>query len=229
MTKGMIFDYGGTLDTSGCHWGMVLWHAYERNRTGVAEEDFRKAYVYGERTLATNRIITADSTFRDTLSEKIRLQLEWLCQNGCISRAEDFHDVLLDDAYSVARRNTAESAKVLRKLAETYPLVLVSNFYGNIATVLDEFRLGGIFQDIIESAVVGIRKPDARIFALGVEKLGMEPREVTVVGDSYEKDILPAHSIGCRTVWIKGEGWTPDVVENPVADITISNLTGLIK
>ena len=31
MARGLIFDYGGTLDTKGCHWGKVLWHAYEQS------------------------------------------------------------------------------------------------------------------------------------------------------------------------------------------------------
>ena len=26
--KGIIFDYGGTLDTDGLHWSEVLWTAY---------------------------------------------------------------------------------------------------------------------------------------------------------------------------------------------------------
>lgn len=229
MTKGLIFDYGGTLDTGGCHWGMVLWHAYERNGVPVSEELFRNAYVYGERTLATNRIIMPNSTFRDTLSEKIRLQLEWLEDNGALNKAMMYHGAILDDVYSLAKHTTEESVKVLKTLAENHPIVLVSNFYGNINTVLKEFSFDGIFKDIIESAVVGIRKPDPRIFELGVEHLAMQPEEVTVVGDSYTKDIVPAHAIGCRTVWIKGEGWTEEKIENPVSDEIISNLTELIK
>ena len=54
---------------------------------------------------------------------------------------------------------------------------------------------------------VAAEYPDARIFGLGVEALGFSPEEVLVVGDSYDKDIVPAHSLGCRTVWLKGQGW----------------------
>lgn len=66
------------------------------------------------------------------------------------------------------------------------------------------------FKTIIESAVVGVRKPDPRIFALGVEALSLKPEEVLVIGDSYKKDILPAESIGCHVAWLKGKGWTAD-------------------
>ena len=227
--KGFIFDYGGTLDTRGNHWGKVLWHGYERPGVPVGEQDFRDAYVYGERTLATSPIVKPDFTFRDTLQAKIRLQLQWLEENRNLGDATGYLKRILDDVYQQTMQTTKESALVLEELAKKYPLVLVSNFYGNIATVLREFSLDHLFGDIIESAVVGIRKPDARIFALGVEHLGMKAEEVAVVGDSYDKDILPSHSIGCHTIWFKGEGWTDEVVENPVADKVIGSLKEILS
>ena len=67
--KGIIFDYGGTLDTRGDHWSEVLWQGYEHFGIGVADDEevepgvsihkqaFRDAYVYGERALAVNCIL----------------------------------------------------------------------------------------------------------------------------------------------------------------------------
>lgn len=227
--KGFIFDYGGTLDTRGNHWGKVLWHGYERTGVPVGEQDFRDAYVYGERTLATSPIVKPDFTFRDTLQAKIRLQLQWLEENRSLGDATRYLERILDDVYQQTKDTTKESALVLEELAKRFPLVLVSNFYGNISTVLREFGLDHLFGDIIESAVVGIRKPDARIFALGVERLGLKAEEVAVVGDSYDKDILPSHSIGCHTIWFKGEGWTDEVVENPVADKVIGSMKEILS
>lgn len=63
MTKGYIFDYGGTLDTAGRHWGKVLWHAYSRHNIPVTEEQFREAYVHAERTLGSHPIIQPEYTF----------------------------------------------------------------------------------------------------------------------------------------------------------------------
>ena len=40
----LLFDFGGTLDTAGCHWGRFLWYAYKRNEIHVSEEPFREAY-----------------------------------------------------------------------------------------------------------------------------------------------------------------------------------------
>ena len=221
MIKGYIFDYGGTLDTGGHHWGKVIWHAYERQQVPVSEAQFREAYVHGERTLGKNPIIQPDFTFRQTLEKKLQLQLEFLHQ-------EDYLSPLLDDLYSRTQAETRKSREVLLRLKEQYPMVLVSNFYGNIQTVLGEFGLDGIFSQIIESAVVGVRKPDPRIFSLGVEALGLKPDEVVVVGDSIDKDIVPARQAGCHTVWFRGEGWTDDPVDESLPDRIITDLRELL-
>lgn len=210
MTAGLIFDYGGTLDTGGQHWGQALWHAYERHHVPVTEAQFREAYVHAERTLGRNPIIRPDFTFRQTLEKKLQLQLE--CFRGVWSEkcGVRYAKVLADDLYERTVEQTSKSRKVLQALKDRgLPLVLVSNFYGNMSVVLREFGFDGLFLQVIESAVVGIRKPDPRIFLLGVEALGLKPEEVTVVGDSLDKDIIPAQETGCQTVWLRGEGWNP--------------------
>lgn len=236
--KGIIFDYGGTLDTAGCHWGKMLWRAYERQQVPVTEEQFRDAYVYGERTLGRNPIIRPDDTFHRTLSTKIRLEMEHLCTQGAWDATEtEFkakHQAVLNDLYTETKRTTAHSADVLRELHKRYPMVLVSNFYGNIACVLREFGLDGFFLDIVESAVVGIRKPDPRIFTLGVEALNthhpspITPQEILVVGDSFYKDIMPAQKAGCKTAWFKGEGWTSEEYDESIQDLIINDLQELL-
>lgn len=226
--KGLIFDYGGTLDTGGRHWGKVMWQAYEENGIGVTERQFRDAYVYAERTLGRNPIIRPDYTFRRTLDVKLSLQIEHLrsAENLDLTSegAERMRSKLLDSLYEGVRRRTADSRKVLTELHGRYPMVLVSNFYGNIGTVLGEFGFDGLFSHVIESAVVGVRKPDPYIFTLGVEALGTEPGETLVVGDSYDKDIVPAKAAGCRAVWLKGEGWTDEPRDETLPDAVITSL-----
>ncbi len=228
MIRGYIFDYGGTLDTGGQHWGKVIWHAYEHLQVPVSEADFRDAYVHAERTLGKNPIIKPDFTFYKTLETKISLQLEYLHQQGHLSHHTSYIKPLTSHLYEATVAETARSREVLLELKKQYPMVLVSNFYGNIATVLNEFKLDGIFDTIIESAVVGVRKPDPKIFTLGVEALGMQPDEVVVVGDSMDKDIIPAAKAGCHTVWFKGEGWTNDPVDETNAERVITALKQLI-
>ena len=224
MTEGWLFDYGGTLDTGGQHWGKVLWHAYERRHMPVTEQQFREAYVHAERTLGKNPIIQPDDTFRKTLETKVRLQLAFLG-----SEDDESLQTLVNDVYAIAVQQTARSREVLLQLKSQCPLVLVSNFYGNLSVVLREFGLDGLFETVVESAVVGVRKPDPRIFLLGAEALGLPPSKVTAVGDSLEKDIIPAKQAGCRTVWLQGEGWTNYAPSAPEADRVIRSLDELLE
>lgn len=229
MLKGFIFDYGGTLDTGGQHWGKVIWHAYERQQVPVTEEKFREAYVHAERTLGKNPIIKPDFTFKRTLEEKVHLQMEYLRGTWHIDCGMGYEQAVVDDLYTHTLTETAKSREVLQELKQRYRMVLVSNFYGNMSTVLKEFGFDGIFGHIVESAVVGVRKPDPQIFTLGVEALGLEPNEVMVVGDSMDKDIVPATKAGCHTVWFEGEGWTDDPVDGDQAEFVIRDIRELTQ
>lgn len=210
--KGIIFDYGGTIDSRGVHWSEIIWDGYRHAGVDVDKKSFRDAYVYAERELAKTRHILPHHNFHDLLLIKMRIELEELSRMGKFpaSDIEAKGAAIARYCYDSARQCVEEARPVLERLAACYPLVLVSNFYGNVESVLADFDLTRYFRSIIESAVVGVRKPDPRIFSLGVEALGLQPGEVLVIGDSYKKDILPAESIGCQVLWIKGKGWTAD-------------------
>lgn len=210
--KGIIFDYGGTIDSRGVHWSEIIWDGYCAAGVAVDKESFRECYVYAERELAKVRHILPHHNFYDLLLIKMRIELGYLAEQGKISADEVEAKALAvaEYCYNEARQCIEEARPVLEKLSEKYPMVLVSNFYGNVESVLEDFDVRRYFGAIIESAVVGVRKPDPKIFALGVEALGMDAKDVLVVGDSYRKDIVPAESLGCQVLWIKGKGWTAD-------------------
>ncbi len=209
---GIIFDYGGTLDSRGDHWSEIIWQGWQKAGVLTDKPTFREAYVYAEREMAKVRHITENDNFLTLLRAKIKLELQWLAEQGKFNPSEISakSEAAAQFCYDYAKKCVEESRPVLNGLAAHYPMVLVSNFYGNISAVLADYGLDGYFRKIIESAVVGVRKPDPKIFALGVEALGMPASEVLVVGDSLRKDILPARSLGCATLWLKGKGWTAE-------------------
>lgn len=212
IIKGIIFDYGGTIDSRGVHWSEVIWDGYQAAGVPVDKPTFREAYVFAERELARTRHILPHHTFADLLLIKMRIELQWLADQSHLpaGAAELWAKPVADYCYDAAKNSIADARPVLDALYERYPMVLVSNFYGNVESVLEDFDLRSYFRSIIESAVVGVRKPDPQIFRLGVDALGLRPEEVLVVGDSYKKDIVPAESLGCHVAWLKGKGWTAD-------------------
>lgn len=266
--KGIIFDYGGTLDTRGDHWSEVLWQGYEHFGIGVAADEevepgvsihkqaFRDAYVYGERALAVNPIVTPDFHFEDILREKLILELNFLAGKELLETGKDdaerqaklgndsdasseslllslsdseIHQIAVDMAHYINAKTLdllQENKQVLEHLKQAgYPMVLVSNFYGNINQVLKDAEIDGYFKEVIESAVVGVRKPNPAIFALGVCALNLPASQVLVVGDTYGKDIIPAHKLGCHTLWIKGLQWEEKQVDESIPDGIIRKLS----
>lgn len=207
--RGIIFDYGGTIDSRGEHWSHIIRRGYCKAGIKVGDESFREAYVHAERLLATSPLIKPHHNFLDLMSIKIRAELEFLADMG-LADEKDLRRAgsVAEYCHDYARKCTSEASAVLTALHRRMPLALVSNFYGNIETVLKDFGLRDFFISIVESSVVGIRKPDPRIFSLGAEALGLPANRILVVGDSLDKDIIPAESIGCRTAWLKGRGWT---------------------
>lgn len=228
--KGIIFDYGGTIDTNGKHWAEVIWTRYKELNIPVSKEDFKKAYIHGERTLALQPLIKPFHDFYDVLLIKARIQIEYLIEQGLLSdspQTKEYPEEIAKGCYNFAKEVVNKSLFVVNKLAFKYNLTLVSNFYGNIHKVLENFGLLCSFKSVIESAVVGVKKPDPAIFTLGVRELGIEAHETVVIGDSFSKDIVPAKAAGCYTIWLKGEGWEEET-DDSVPDAIITDLAQLI-
>jgi len=233
MIKGILFDYGGTIDTNGKHWGELLWEMYQRYRVPVSKEVFRQAYAFGEKSLAINPLINPGHNFLEVLQIKVKCQFEFLFAEGHLQRTadnflEEINSIAVDcNNYAMHIINAAKP--VLEQLSERYPLVLVSNFYGNLHTVLKEFGIIHFFKSIVESAVVGLRKPNPEIFSLGVQALNLLPEECVVIGDSYSKDIAPGHAAGCHTIWLKETGWGDDPEDTSLANNVIATFEDLLK
>jgi putative hydrolase of the HAD superfamily len=225
----MVFDYGGTIDSNGVHWSKILWQAYRSEQVPVTKEAFREAYVHGERTLGKHPIIQPHHTFLDMLRLKADIQIERLRAHQLLTAEQatpELKQRIAARGYACARRSVEAARPVIAALSEKYPLALVSNFYGNMACVLKDFGLDAFFPIVIESAVCGVRKPDPQIFRLGLEALHLQAGEVAVIGDSYDKDILPAASLGCKTVWLKNAGWQA-YTGHETADVIISGFEEL--
>ena len=222
--KGIIFDYGGTIDTNGIHWGEFIEAEYHKAGTGISKELFREAYVYAERALAKSPIISPEDTFHTLLEKKTALQAEYLAQQNAPITLEQ-REAITEGCYKKVIDTLTTTRAIVEKLASEYPMVLVTNFYGNMPVVLQEFSLKNIFQEIVESSVVGLRKPDPALFALGVKALGLQPQEIVVVGDSYRKDIHPSRTLGCKAVWLKNICWEEEpIIEGAEPTAIISSL-----
>lgn len=83
-----------------------------------------------------------------------------------------------------------------------YRLALVSNWDERLEGLLAALGLRAYFEVAFVSGVVGVEKPDARVFLGLVDALGLPPEAVLHVGDSAEEDVAGARLAGLQAVRI---------------------------
>lgn len=223
--KNMVFDYGGTLDTDGIHWSEKFWEVYQQFQMPVEKEDFKNAFIYSERNIAD--VIKPYFSLSKTYETQITYQLKYFENMQLLS---EIYFLIVENISRYCLKTVLDNIEItkltLALLDNEYRLGLVSNYYGNVETVLKEIDLRKYFKVVIDSTLVGVRKPDKKIFQLALYRLGANAKETMVVGDSYENDIVPAKQLGCTTVWLKGKGWNKPS-DTSSADIIINSLKEL--
>jgi epoxide hydrolase-like predicted phosphatase len=75
---------------------------------------------------------------------------------------------------------------------------LVSNSWGD-ATAYDHGLFAEIFDGVVISSEVGLRKPDPAIYALGAGTIGLDPAECVFV-DDLGGNLKPAAALGMATI-----------------------------
>ena len=89
-----------------------------------------------------------------------------------------------------------------------YPMGVVSNSDGRVAKLLAHTGIAHYFGFVVDSTVVGIEKPDPRIFRIAIDKFALPPAEIVFVGDIYEIDAVGARAAGMQPVLLDPRGTT---------------------
>lgn len=106
-------------------------------------------------------------------------------------------------AYRAARRAVPGALPLLRALQPRVQVAVITNNLG--AEQREKLRickLDAWFDVVVISEEVGVTKPDPAIFAMTLERLGCDPVDAIMVGDSWESDIVGATNVGMRAVWL---------------------------
>jgi putative acetyltransferase len=104
--------------------------------------------------------------------------------------------------WSGAAPGARETLEVLARRG--YRMGVISNADGRVQKLLEEAGLGTHLEFILDSALVGVEKPDPRIFLAASVRLGLPPASCAYVGDLYEIDILGARAAGLYAILIGG-------------------------
>lgn len=86
------------------------------------------------------------------------------------------------------------------------PVVALSNGNADVHRV----GIGQHFHASVSAQLLGVAKPDVRIFAAGAAAAGVQPHEVLHIGDDAHADCMGALAAGMQVAWLNraGHDWT---------------------
>jgi len=186
---GLLIDFGGVLTTNVFESFAAFCRAEGLDPDTVRDrfmQDRAARDLLGE--LEEGRITNAD------FEARFAPMLGVTDHDGLIARlfAGMQPDEAMFDAVAAARRAGVRTG-------------LVSNSWGEEG--YDRTRFGELFDVLVISGEIGIRKPAPEIYALAAEKLGLEPERIVFV-DDLPGNLKPARAIGMATVLHRDAGST---------------------
>jgi len=188
--KAVIFDLDQTLlDRDQSLLNFVRWQCRGMLRPYVKDEEkFIARFI----ELDSNGTVWKDNVYK-TLLDEFNIQA-W----SSVELLSVYENCFC--GFSIPREGVREA---LLDISQSCKIGLISN--GMSPFQERNFRglgLFSLFQSVIVSQAVNLRKPDARIFQMGCEELGVEPSETVYVGDNPIADIKGARDAGLFTVFI---------------------------
>ena len=121
-----------------------------------------------------------------------------------------------------------EWSAAVRRIGGRFRLGLVSNF-DDAATgraVLSDTGVAHLFEAVIISAEVGMRKPNPKIYERVLDAMKLRPEEVLFVGDTPREDVAGPKRARMRVAWVnRRRGPLPEGVPQP--DFVVEDLAAL--
>ena len=199
MIQAILFDMGGTLDGDGVHWLDRFVALYRDFGAEFQREAIRGAFDEAERQSALD-----DDIASSDLAQMIELHVKWqLAHLGL--KDPDLERHLIAGFVTPVRKAATANAQLLATLvARGFTLGVVSNGCGNVEKLCADFDYTPFLSVIVDSRRAGLFKPDPAIFLHAAEKLGGDPGTMMMVGDSFERDVVPSKKAGMKTAWLEG-------------------------
>jgi HAD superfamily hydrolase (TIGR01509 family) len=102
--------------------------------------------------------------------------------------------------YSVVPAGFREAMRDVRDAG--VKVAIVSNSEGMLDPLFDKLGILDCFDTVVDSAKVGVEKPDAHIFEVACQRTGTSASRTLHLGDTYATDILGARNAHMRTALI---------------------------
>ena len=173
---------------------MIKWIFFDVGSTLVDETE---AYDHRVRDMLTG----TDITFQEFDRMRISLAGQGLDGN---SAAIEYFGLEKTPWHSEDEIPFSDAHSTLEALCRKgYKLGIIANQNPGLEKRLANWGLRPYFEVIAASAEIGCAKPDKEIFERAFKLAECTAQESVMVGDRLDNDIIPAKSVGMKTVWVK--------------------------
>ena len=191
----IIFDLFGTLVDSYSVQGYNRLLTDMASALEVSVEDFSKLWRDTNYERGIGIFKTTEESIRYICNElKVHVSEENIRKCEQI-RLENSRKAL------TPKKGAFDILKILRGLR--YKIGLITNCSANVPLLLENTEFIYFFDATIFSASVGLKKPDAQIYNLACEQLGVEPNECLYIGDGDSNELSGASQFGMDAVMIR--------------------------
>ncbi|MGZ9583736.1 HAD family hydrolase [Paenibacillus marinisediminis] len=90
---------------------------------------------------------------------------------------------------------------VIPRLNAAYQLGVVSDTWPSLERVFVNLKLRNYFSTFVMSSILGVRKPNERMYITALKELNVNPHEVIFVDDNI-RNLEGAKKLGIHTVWL---------------------------
>ncbi len=202
--RAIFFDAGGTLFRPFPSVGHYYSEVARRHGCQVSTEEIEAAFhrVWREHDKIGNLKGHCDEKIEKEFWRKI--VAEAFKGFGTFRSFEAFfdelHDLFAQPQVWKLFPETEEVLQVLKK--KGYILGLVSNWDSRLLKLCQGLGLEPYLDFKVISAILGVAKPDPKIFSEALRIAHVRPDEAIHIGDSLEDDIRGAHLAGIRSIWL---------------------------
>ncbi len=204
----ILFDYGGTILCEP-EWDML------RGERALSEHVVANPHQYTPEQLSSweKEYFQSLQSVRDLGAEPTEIQM--------LRLKYELHGIRLDIPYEEAELifwdNTAPMSEkclyphIRELLAYLHEQDIRTGVISNIGWTgaalqrrIDTLLPDNHFEFILASSDYGLRKPDPGLFQVALEKAALKPEDVWFCGDTYDKDIAGARSVGMHAILYQG-------------------------
>lgn len=225
--EAILFDFGGTLDSNGISCREIFYSVYKNCGLDIDINKFDRAFYDADDNLPTKHNLK-DLSFEQTF----KLQITNVLENLQLSD-DALAQKILNAYLTKTRRYFKQNMPILAELKKNYKLGVISNFFGNLDSVLKSEGLLEYFDTTIDSQIIKYVKPEPEIFLTALNKLKVPPQNTVMVGDSVQRDIKGALALKMRAALLWGDRFKTAVPPENLNDVIIlknlTELTGKLK